>query len=446
MPVTFFEKGFIRTVIVFRKIRFSRWTGNLFLYVLLVISILFFQNCGTGFSVRNPEDFDPSLSSTATTADTSSVELLYSDVIGKSFTDLVEPVVDPSGKDKEKSPSLVLGVVKNGVAYAYGYGTTTLGEEVVPDGDTLYGIGSISKIITAIILADSIEKKEMSLSQGVADVLPEPLNNLFDKRVTLEHLVTHFSGLPSFPSNSMARGGAADYSINDLESCLRRGGCVPISVPGSKYQYSNYGSGLVGFILQTHYGASSFGDVLNRKFVSKLGLIDTGIPSNEFLNLLDRSSRLALGYDTQNNQLAFARMGLLDSAGEIVSTTNDLNKILLQLTGEDSSELSAGIERAMSPLRKTEAIRSSSELKSIGFAIESYSLKGYSNLCGVALSDVIVYSKSGTTPSHRSFVIWNREKRVGVSLLANRGQLTNEFVCLAHKVLNRLMGSEQVSN
>src|SRR6202040_361766 len=71
------------------------------------------------------------------------------------------------------------------------------------DGDTIFEIGSISKVFTSLLLADMVNRKEVALDDAAAKYLPEnvrmPERN--GKAITLLDLSTHSSGLPPLPGN-----------------------------------------------------------------------------------------------------------------------------------------------------------------------------------------------------------------------------------------------------
>ena len=88
------------------------------------------------------------------------------------------------------------------------------------DGESVFEIGSMTKVFTGILLADMVQRGEVELADPVADLLPPhvrvPSRN--GKVITLLNLTTHFSGLPFMPTNLAPsdRGPFADYSVSHL--------------------------------------------------------------------------------------------------------------------------------------------------------------------------------------------------------------------------------------
>jgi len=98
---------------------------------------------------------------------------------------------------------LCVGIIKSGETQVYGYGRILKESPAEPDGNTLYEIGSISKVFTGILLADAVERGKVQLDTHLVDVwpgkFPEPHPSL--NGIQLHHLATHASGLPRMPGN-----------------------------------------------------------------------------------------------------------------------------------------------------------------------------------------------------------------------------------------------------
>ena len=76
------------------------------------------------------------------------------------------------------------------------------------DGDSVFEVGSISKVFTAILLADMIERGEVRLDDPVSKYLPAPVTvpRRNGREITLKDLTTHSSGLPREPGNFVTTG------------------------------------------------------------------------------------------------------------------------------------------------------------------------------------------------------------------------------------------------
>ncbi len=125
------------------------------------------------------------------------------------------------------------------------------------DGNTLFEIGSMSKVFTSLLLADMVQRGEVALDDPAEKYLPAgatmPMRD--GRKITLEDLATHRSGLPRLPDNLSFRDPTnpyADYSEANLLDFLGRYQLTRDI--GSTYEYSNLGVGLLGYLLARRAG------------------------------------------------------------------------------------------------------------------------------------------------------------------------------------------------
>src|SRR4029453_8942525 len=122
------------------------------------------------------------------------------------------------------------------------YGALAKGDKRPLDGDTVFEIGSISKVFTSLLLTDMVERGEVALPHPISQYLPAgvkvPERN--GKAITLQDLSTHTSGLPRLPNNFNPKDPSnpyADYSVEQMYQFLS-GYALPRD-PGGEYEYSN---------------------------------------------------------------------------------------------------------------------------------------------------------------------------------------------------------------
>src|SRR2546427_2233430 len=117
---------------------------------------------------------------------------------------------------------LVVGIVGEHGTRVVAYGRVDNATSAEMDGDTVFEIGSITKVFTALLLQDMIERGEMKLDDPVQKYLPDPVKMpaYQGKEITLLHLGTHTSGLPRNPDNLSPRGWKdphqTDYTVEQL--------------------------------------------------------------------------------------------------------------------------------------------------------------------------------------------------------------------------------------
>jgi len=143
--------------------------------------------------------------------------------------------------------------------------------------DHRWEIGSITKVFSALLLAQLQHLGQVSIKETVASYLPETLNlpKNFEK-ITFENLATHQSGLPRLPSGMKLFGKDAmvdPYAIFDEDRIFRAIQETKLkSIPGTgRPRYSNYGFGLLGFTLERVTG-KTYEEMLMQEIIEPLAL------------------------------------------------------------------------------------------------------------------------------------------------------------------------------
>jgi len=189
------------------------------------------------------------------------------------------------------------------------------------NGDTMFEIGSMSKVFTSLLLADMTLRGEVSLDDPAAKYLPAGarLPERGGKQITLRDLATHSSGLPRLPNNMPFGNPAnpyADYTETMLLDFLSRYQLTRDI--GSKYEYSNLGVGLLGYLLARRAG-TSYEALLKHRILDPLGMRDTAITLSP-----DQKARFAQGHDAMMQPAMAWDLPTLAGAGAIRSTASDM--------------------------------------------------------------------------------------------------------------------------
>ncbi len=105
--------------------------------------------------------------------------------------------------DAEILDGVVVGLYEQGKTEIYGFGKGPGGTK--PTGKTLYEIGSVTKVYTSLLLADAIQRREVTLDMAVSELLPPGVvvPSKDKQPITLKHLALHASGLPRLPPSLM---------------------------------------------------------------------------------------------------------------------------------------------------------------------------------------------------------------------------------------------------
>jgi CubicO group peptidase (beta-lactamase class C family) len=176
--------------------------------------------------------------------------------------------------DGEIVSGLVVGIYDAGKLEIYGFGKGP--GDKPPTGDTLYEIGSITKVYTGLLLADAVQRKEVQLDTPLAELVPPGVTvpTRENAVITLRHLVLHSSGLPRLP-NSIKPDAPDPYGKYTEDMLLQDLIQANLETPpGTQVVYSNFGTGLLGFVLGKKLGGG-YRSVVKTRVLEPLGLAST---------------------------------------------------------------------------------------------------------------------------------------------------------------------------
>jgi CubicO group peptidase (beta-lactamase class C family) len=215
---------------------------------------------------------------------------------------------------KQNAPGFAIGVVIDGeLAYSKGFGVIDPATKAVPDGDTIYRIGSISKSFTGLALLSLRDDGLLSLDDPLAKWIPEANAITYPTRderpITLRQLAQHTSGLP--------RDGEFEME-NDPTEAIVVGSLAKITLaraPGLESSYSNLGFGLLGIVLG-HATKQPFHDVIASRIWKPLGMASTSWDG--------AADHMAPSFGPDDKPKPPAKLGAIGGAGAIYSTVRDM--------------------------------------------------------------------------------------------------------------------------
>ena len=237
-----------------------------------------------------------------------------------------------------QSVGIVVGVTTPSGHRIISYGTRAAGDARPLDGDTVFEIGSITKVFTSLLLADAVQRGEVRLTDPVSTLLPKavtmPVRN--GRAITLEDLARHISALPRLPTNLAPKDGLnpyADYSVEQMYQFLSS---VQLTRDiGAQYEYSNLGVGLLGHVLSLRLGGD-YEALVRTRILPSLGMTSTAITLSP-----DMRARLAQGHNASLTPVPNWDIPTLAGAGALRSTTNDMLRFLDAAIGTRPSPLAA---------------------------------------------------------------------------------------------------------
>jgi len=271
------------------------------------------------------------------------------------------------------------------------------------DGESVFEIGSITKVFTGILLADMVRRGEVDLSEPIAQLLPPqvhvPTRN--GKSITLLHITTHYSGLPKIPTNLAPKNPDnpyADYTVEQMYEFLS-GYELPRD-PGETFEYSNYAMGLLGHALALRAGMD-YEALLTQRVLQPLGMSHTAITLTPWMQ-----SHLASGHNGFSNPVSqWDIMPTLAGMGGLRSTVNDMLNFAAANLCADQTDLGLALRDAQHLRRQ---VGESND--SIGF-----------NWVISRPGEYIVTWHNGGTGGYRTFLGLDLEGSRAVVVLTNSG-------------------------
>ncbi len=231
-------------------------------------------------------------------------------------------------------PGLAIGVVHDQeLVWAKGYGTSDLetGAPVTPE--TIFRIGSITKLFTATAIMQLRDAGKLRLDDPVSKHLPWfAVESSFEgePEITVRHLLTHTSGLP--------REAAFPYwTTHDFPTREQVREALPaqqaIFAPASQYKYSNLGMTLLGEIVAAVSGLS-WAEYLERHVFAPLGMSDSSAaPGEEHFRKMT-TAYLRRTPDGDRKIAEYYETRAIAPAANIVSNVRDLARFAsLQFSG-----------------------------------------------------------------------------------------------------------------
>ena len=312
---------------------------------------------------------------------------------------------------QKQAVGIVVGISEPNGRRVVAYGHPANGDSRVVDGDTIFEIGSVSKVFTSLLLADMVNRSEVRLDDPASKYLPDSVTvpERSGKVITLLDLSTHSSGLPTLPSNLKpkdVRNPYADYSVDDLYQFLS-GYTLPRD-PGSEFEYSNLGAGLLGHLLASRVGAD-YESAIRIRITEPLGMPDTGITLSSSMK-----QRMATGHNAMLAPVADWDFLTLDGAGALRSSANDLLTFLEAFLGYKASPLAP----AMKTMFDVRRLFGKLEV-GLGWTISS-------------VHDRKIAAHEGGTGGFRSLVGYDSKERIGVVVLSNASTPIGVFDIGAH--------------
>jgi CubicO group peptidase (beta-lactamase class C family) len=320
------------------------------------------------------------------------------------------------------TPGAAIVVVKDGrVLLRKAYGMANLELRVPMQPEHVFALASLSKQFTAAAILKLAEEGRLSVDDDITKFLPTyPTHGA---RITIEHLLTHTSGLSGLSETSDLRAVATQESplIDVLGDWVKD--LPPDSAPGERWAYSNWGYGLLGSIVEQASGMS-YAAYVEQRLLAPAGMTHTFYGDRRRVVPMR-----APGYELQGDQVVNipqmrSRIFLPGGAASLLSTVDDLAR------WDDA--LKAG--RMLTPA-------------SLDRMFASYRLKdgtptnyGYGWDLG-SYAGHRVQEHAGGTTGFLSYLVRMPDDGVFVAILSNRSFATPPLQATAHRIAAIAIGA-----
>jgi len=301
---------------------------------------------------------------------------------------------------EKRATGMAVGIVEHGRRRVTVYGKQDTGDARSIASTTLFEIGSVTKVFTALLLANMVHHNEIRFDDPVDPYLPigfrTPRHN--GRVITLADLANHTSGLPYFPFSPITTPNPiealARFTMSDLRSWLDS---LTLSRdPGARWEYSNVGYCILGLALANKAG-TTYDALLNHRIIDPLRLKDTTLhPTGKTIR------RLAMGHDTKLVPTPPIDIGIFAPAGALRSTVKDLLSFLSAVLPNSRSPLEASAQLLVSIRRPAVAVGGE---QALGWDV-------------VTETDPFL-AKDGVTSGQAATIVLDVPRRTGVVVLSN---------------------------
>lgn len=293
---------------------------------------------------------------------------------------------------------LSIAMVENDKVVCAGIVTGKDSFQIVDNKDSIFEIGSLTKVFTSILLSGFVNNGLVKTSDPIKSFFDFPLkqSSLKGKEITLENLANHTSGLPRvdvsmLSENYDANNPYKNYDEKMLNNYLQNKMQLN-TVPGTKFSYSNLGGGLLGFILckKAH---KTFEELLQQYIFSPFEM------KSSTTRLSFVKERLVKGHNKRGDVTEnWTFHDVAAGAGAIKSCASDMVKFI-QANFKTNKTLEL-------PREKTFSVKDGMDI-GLGWIIKREK------------DGSTVYWHNGGTGGYRSCLVMDADKKSGVIILSN---------------------------
>ncbi len=219
------------------------------------------------------------------------------------------------------------------IIWSEGFGYADRGNDIKATPQTVYGVGSVSKLFTATAIMQLAEKRKLDIDKPITEYIPElNINTRFKDAppITVRMLMTHHSGLPGDKSKYMFGKELKETYHDEIDYLNSVHTAYP---PNYLWSYSNIGVDMMGIIVERISGMS-FPDYVDENILKPLGMNDTSFLFDD--DIIEKHSK---GYFSESGEEfdGFIKIRSIP-AGSLKSNVLDMSRFIMMAINGGSLE------------------------------------------------------------------------------------------------------------
>ncbi|OJE39675.1 D-alanyl-D-alanine carboxypeptidase [Bacillus proteolyticus] len=233
-------------------------------------------------------------------------------------------------------PGILAKTSEGGKTWSYAAGVADLSTKKPMKTDFRFRIGSVTKTFTATVVLQLAGENRLNLDDSIEKWLPGVIqgNGYDDKQITIRQLLNHTSGIAEYTRSK-------DFNMMDtkktytVEELVKMGISMPPDfAPGKSWSYSNTGYVLLGILIEKVTG-NSYAEEIENRIIEPLELSNTFLPGNSSVIPGTKHARGYIQLDgaSEPKDVTYYNPSMGSSAGDMISTADDLNKFFSYLLG-----------------------------------------------------------------------------------------------------------------
>lgn len=297
---------------------------------------------------------------------------------------------------KNPNVGISIGFIDNDKPHFFNYGKIARTSKDDVDRNSIFEIGSVTKVITANLMAQAHQEGKISIDDFIDKYLPDAfqLPEQLQARIQISDLASHQSGLPDFHFKRILElnpDQPLEINENSIHAIINDS--TELKDYGS-YRYSNINYVLMGLILENIY-ESDFENLIKQKILIPAQMGSTVIRANTGKNKVT-------GYNSKGTEQVYLKWNTFSGPAALLkSNTNDMVNLLQELISGDSRISNATKITERSFFKNTE--------REVGFGQEI-----------AREGDDVFFYKTGDTFSCSSLLAYSKESDWGIIILLNQ--------------------------